>query len=142
MTKNILLFSGIVSLIVILAFVFGSSTPDILPPDSSTNNNTNFIESFPLSTNGQPAVQIFEERVQGNYFPKVINAKAGVAMILRMKSTNAYGCERAFRIPKLGISQTLPINGSVDINIPSQVKNTLLTGTCAMGMYSFVINFN
>lgn len=86
--------------------------------------------------------QIIEVTVAGGYSPRQINAKANTPTILRMNSKSAYGCERAFGIYKLGISQTLPQDGITDINIGAQAPGTKLTGSCSMGMYTFTMTFN
>ena len=86
--------------------------------------------------------QIIEITASGGYYPESVDAKAGIQSILRIKSDNAYGCERAFRIPALGVSETLPINGFTDIALGSQQKGTTILGTCSMGMYTFNIFFN
>lgn len=86
--------------------------------------------------------QIITVSVNGGYSPGVITAKAGVPTILKMRSVSASGCERAFRIPSLKISKTLPTSGDTDIDIGSQSAGTKLRGTCSMGMYNFTVNFN
>ncbi len=75
----------------------------------------------------------------GGYSPRVVYAKAGVPTVLEIESQNSYGCERAFRVPSLKISQELPTDGKTtfDFGIPSKD----ITGTCSMGMYTFKINF-
>ena len=78
----------------------------------------------------------------GGYSPRKIEAKAGVPTILIMKSEGAYGCERAFNIPDLKISEILPENGQTQFDLGIQAKGTKLLGVCSMGMYSFQIFFN
>ena len=76
------------------------------------------------------------------YSPRKIEAKAGVPTILIMKSDGAYGCERAFNIPSLNISEILPENGQTRFDLGTQAIGTKLVGVCSMGMYSFQIIFN
>ena len=59
-----------------------------------------------------------------------------------MKSEGAYGCERAFNIPDLNISEILPENGQTEFDLGTQAKGTKLLGVCSMGMYYFQIFFN
>ena len=93
-------------------------------------------------TNPQ-AQQIIEVTAKsGGYSPRKIDAKAGVPTILVMKSDGAYGCERAFNIPDLNISQILPENGQTQFDLGTQAKGTKLLGVCSMGMYYFQILFN
>lgn len=131
--NSALVFIGIVVIVIIgfcaLAWPKNSSTSQV--QGTSTDNIT-------ISDNQQ----IIEVTVRGGYSPRSMTAKAGIPTILRMKSDGAYGCERAFGIRSLGISKTLPSSGNTDIDLGSQVAGTKLKGSCSMGMYSFVINFN
>ena len=108
-----------------------------------SNNNTSDAQGRAAQdVNTTTDQQVVEVTVSGGYYPRVIDAKAGVPTILKMKSESAYGCERAFRIPSLGIAQTLPADGETTFDLGSQRAGTRLTGSCSMGMYVFVINFN
>jgi hypothetical protein len=88
------------------------------------------------------AQQIIEVIASGGYSPRKIEAKADVPTILIMKSEGAYGCERAFNIPALKISEILPENGQTQFDLGIQAKGAKLLGVCSMGMYSFQIFFN
>ncbi len=123
-----------IAVIVVIGFVF------LIGSGNNNSADVKGASSSVVSTSGDK--QVVEVTVSGGYSPRTINAKAGVPTIIRMKSDGAYGCERAFRIPSLGISKTLPASGNTDIEITSQNAGTSLRGTCSMGMYSFVINFN
>lgn len=123
-----------IAVIVVIGFVF------LIGSGNNNSADVKGASSNVVSTSGDK--QIIEVTVTGGYSPRTINAKAGVPTIIRMKSDGAYGCERAFRIPSLGISKTLPASGNTDIEITSQNAGTSLRGSCSMGMYSFVINFN
>ena len=103
-----------------------------------TDNKTIDSEAVVISEDQQ----IIEVIVQGGYSPRKINAKAGMPTILRMKSDRAYGCERAFIIPELGISRILPENGNTEFDLGSRDEGTNLIGVCSMGMYYFEIFFN
>ena len=107
---------------------------------SSNSDNGNSANSSVVST--VDGKQIIEVTVSGGYSPGTISAKAGVPSVLRMKSDGAYGCERAFNIPKLGISEVLPESGNTDFDLGAQAKGAKVKGTCRMGMYTFVINFS
>lgn len=89
------------------------------------------------------AQQIVEVTARsGGYSPRKVEAKAGIPTILVMKSEGAYGCERAFNIPDLNISEILPENGQTEFDLGTQAKGTKLLGVCSMGMYYFQIFFN
>jgi len=123
-----------IAVIVVVGFVF------LIGSWNSNSADVKGASTNVVSTSGDK--QIIEVTVQGGYSPRTINAKADVPTIIRMKSDGAYGCERAFRIPSLGISKNLPSSGNTDIEIASQKAGTSLRGSCSMGMYSFVVNFN
>lgn len=124
----IILFFGIIIGICVLVLLIGG--------------NGGKPSSLGASTVAADGSQLIEVTVQGGYSPTRINAKADTATTLRMKSMNTYGCERAFTIPKLGISKMLPSSGDTDFNIPVQSAGTTLIGSCSMGMYTFSIYFN
>jgi plastocyanin domain-containing protein len=123
-----------IAVIVVISVVF------LIRSGNSNSADVKGASSTVVSMSGDK--QIVEVTVSGGYSPRTINAKAGVSTIIRMKSDGAYGCVTAFRIPSLGISKNLPSSGNTDIEIASQKAGTSLRGSCSMGMYSFVVNFN
>lgn len=86
--------------------------------------------------------QIITIQARGAYSPRTVSAKAGVQTILRMKTSNSYGCERAFAIPKMGIQKSLPATGETDIDLGIPEKGSKVFGTCSMGMYTVTLTFN
>lgn len=106
--------------------------------DSAAESNTGNSVNVYISGD----IQTIEVTANGGYFPEELNAKAGIESVLIIKSDNAYGCERAFRIPALGVNETLPINGITEVELGTQEKGTTILGTCSMGMYTFEIIFN
>ena len=127
------------------------TTADISNQSETSEKETSAATSgsetaSPSETTAQPvdpaAQQIIEVVASGGYSPKKIDAKADVPTILIMKSEGAYGCERAFNIPDLGISEILPENGQTQFDLGTHAKGTKLLGVCGMGMYYFQIFFN
>ena len=129
--------------------------------DTNTTNQTTASEKEPADgtleseagtttateTTAEPtspaAQQIVEVTARsGGYSPRKLEAKADVPTILVMKSEGAYGCERAFYIPDLNISEILPENGQTQFDLGIQAKGTKLLGVCGMGMYYFQIFFS
>lgn len=86
--------------------------------------------------------QILDLTAKGGYSPKIINAKASINTILRVKTAGTFDCSTALVIPKLGIRKNLPPTATTEIAIAPQQAGTSLKGTCSMGMYNFLINFN
>lgn len=85
-------------------------------------------------------VQIVEITAKGGYQPRQSVAKAGLPTVVRFNTQGTFDCSSAVRIPSLGISKSLPMNGRTDIDIGSPIAQTL-TGSCSMGMYRFQIEF-
>ena len=57
---------------------------------------------------------------------------------LNLKSGGGLGCSSQFRIPSLGISKNILLNGTTEVNFTPSMKGKLVF-TCSMGMYSGVI---
>jgi plastocyanin domain-containing protein len=85
--------------------------------------------------------QIIDMTVKGGYEPRKSVAKAGVPTVIRFNTNNSYDCSIAVRIPSLSISENLKPTSSTDISIGTPQAG-LLRGMCAMGMYSFEIEFS
>lgn len=86
--------------------------------------------------------QVVEVNVKEGYQPREIAAKAGVPLLLKLKTQGAFDCSTAFSIPKLGLGAQMPPNGETTLEIPPQKAGDTLTGVCRMGMYSLVIRFS
>lgn len=134
--KNDVLFLAGLGVLVVLAIIFFSSM----------NNNqggspqvAGISDEVTFDANGKQLIQI---KAKGGYNPRTVNAKANVPSTLRMETAETYGCESSFTIPKMNIRENLPVTGNTDIELTAQAPGTSLVGTCSMGMYSFVINFN
>ena len=85
--------------------------------------------------------QIVEITARGGYSPQLSLARANTPTILRVKTVGAVDCSRALSIPAIGYRQNLPLSGVSEIEIPPQKAGGILRGVCAMGMYSFAVNF-
>ena len=86
--------------------------------------------------------QLIEVAVKEGYNPRAVEAKAGVPVVLKMKTEGTYDCSATFMIPELGVRAQMPSSGVTDIDIPAQKAGTNLVGTCGMGMYSLEIKFD
>ncbi len=84
--------------------------------------------------------QIIEINVKGGYQPRKNVATAGIPTIIRFDTNGTYDCSIAVRIPSLSIAKNIPPVGSTDIDLGTP-KSGLLRGMCAMGMYSFEVEF-
>jgi Cu+-exporting ATPase len=87
-------------------------------------------------------VQIIDIAAKGGYSPRVTEAQANVPSILRVNTKGTFDCSSALVIPSLGYRKNLPPSDVTDIELPPQEAGTSLQGLCAMGMYSFTVNFN
>ncbi len=84
--------------------------------------------------------QIIQINVKGGYQPRKNVATAGIPTIIRFDTNGTYDCSIAVRIPSLSIAKNIPPVGSTDIDLGTPKAGTL-RGMCAMGMYSFEIEF-
>lgn len=96
----------------------------------------------PMSTVDTTGKQIIEIQAKGGYNPKQVTAKADVPTVIRMKTEGTFDCSSSLSIPSLGKRLALQPTGMTDIEVPPQKAGSSLKGVCAMGMYSFAVNFN
>jgi plastocyanin domain-containing protein len=85
--------------------------------------------------------QVVEINVKEGYQPRAVTAKAGVPLLLKMKTQGTFDCSATFSIPSLGVRERLEPTGEKTIEIPAQKAGETLTGVCGMGMFSLVIKF-
>lgn len=71
------------------------------------------------------------------YSPSYVQLKAGVPTKLNLVTGSRMGCTAQFRIPSLGISRNLVANSTNTIEFTPAKGKTI--GTCAMGMFSVVM---
>ena len=105
----------------------GNSSP---APTAAAVNNVSQVDGK----------QIIDVQVKGGYTPKRTTAKAGVPTVLRFNTNGTFDCSSAVRIPSMGISKNLPPSGATEIDLGTP-QVAVLQGVCAMGMYSFQIDF-
>ncbi len=73
------------------------------------------------------------------YFPNYIRVKKGQTVNLTLKTTDAFSCAAAFRIPSLGISKNLLPNDTQLISfVPTKMGQ--IQFNCSMGMYRGIID--
>ena len=91
---------------------------------------------------GQTGIEhVIEITAKGGYTPPTARAKAGVPLVLKIKTDGTFDCSAALRIASLGWSQNLSPTGEVAIQVPAQKAGATLVGVCSMGMYNFKITF-
>ena len=124
------IISGILAILLIGgSFVLTRDGPSS-ETDTAPENNVSMVDG----------VQIVEIRAKGGYSPRKSVAQAGVPTIVRFITNGTFDCSSAVRIPSLDIGTNLPPSGSKDVTL-GIVEVSVLEGTCAMGMYSFEIEF-
>lgn len=131
-TKNITLFLGVVGIIIFIIIIFSTSGDGPVTNVNQSANNVSVVDGK----------QIIAIGVRGGYSPRVTNAKAGEATIIQFNTQNAFDCSSALVIQSLGYKKNLPPSGQTLLEIPAQEAGSSLRGTCSMGMYDFIINFN
>lgn len=73
------------------------------------------------------------------YTPSIITVKKGQPVKLNLKSTDAYSCASAFRIPSMGVVRNLQPNATDSVEFTPQSAGKIAF-TCSMGMYTGVID--
>ena len=109
---------------------------------SGTSSGRNEIVGTNENVYTESGTQIIEITARGGYSPQLSLAKADTPTTLRVKTSGVFDCSGALSIPAIGYRNNLPLSGVTDIPIPPQKQGANLLGTCAMGMYSFSVNFN
>jgi plastocyanin domain-containing protein len=109
---------------------------------SGSTSGTKGSQSAGVSTTVTDGRQFVDITAKGGYNPRVINAKADMPLVVKMKTENTFDCSAYVVIPSLGYRGTLNQDGTTEIPIPSQPAGTTIRGSCGMGMYGFAINFN
>lgn len=93
-------------------------------------------ESFVKTEQGKQVVDIAV--FPTGYSPNNIQVKSKIPVRLNLKSGGRLGCTSQFRIPSLGISKNIPLNGTAEVNFTPSMKGKIVF-TCSMGMYSGII---
>ena len=127
--KSIIASVVIAGLLIVMAVAF-------------VGNQKNGSELPATSTVGTDGKQVIEITARGGYSPRTVSAKADVPVVLRMITKGSLDCSSALVIPSIGYRKNLPLSGTTDIEIAGQPAGSTLRGLCAMGMYSFEVNFN
>ncbi len=122
-----IIFAGVIIGGAILLSLKGASTS---VADSAPANNVTIVDGK----------QIIDLSVKGGYHPKNSVAKAGIPTVLRFNTNGTFDCSSGVRIPSMGISKNLPPSGTTEIDLGTPSIATL-QGVCAMGMYSFQVEF-
>ena len=131
--KTFLIIVISITIFAVLAAAFmllkSNSDPSKSPGDSST-----------VEQSGDK--QVINLKAKGGYTPRNILAKANTPSVLKISTSSTYDCSSDIRISSLNFSKLLPATGLTEVEIPAQSAGAQIKGTCSMGMYSFVINFN
>ena len=126
-----------IAIIIALSLIFGAVF--------LTGNRSNSIEpSFKDGDNVSivDGKQIIEISAKGGYSPRVTKAKANIPTIIKMETNGTFDCSSALVIPSLDYRTNLSPKDITEIKVPPQDVGAKLQGMCAMGMYSFSIEFN
>lgn len=94
-------------------------------------------ESFVKTENGKQVVDLTV--FPTGYSPNNVQVKSGMPVKLNLQSGGRLGCTSQFRIPALGISKNIPLNGVAEVNFTPSMKGKIVF-TCSMGMYSGTID--
>ncbi|MCX6751225.1 MAG: cupredoxin domain-containing protein [Candidatus Nomurabacteria bacterium] len=122
-----------ISIIIVLLLIWGAIFLSGNNKNSDGNvNNVSIVDGK----------QIIEINAKGGYAPRITTAKADIPTVIKMKTNGSFDCSSALVIPSLNYRNNLPLSGETLIDVPAQKSGTKLQGLCAMGMYSFTVEFN
>lgn len=122
-----------ISIILVLLLIWGAIFLSGNNKNSDDNiNNVSIVDGK----------QIIEINAKGGYAPRITKAQAEISTVIKMKTNGSFDCSSALVIPSLNYRNNLPLTGETLIDIPAQKPGAKLQGLCAMGMYSFLIDFN
>lgn len=102
--------------------------------DTNTSQNQQKVEVI-------DGIQYITINAGGGYFPRVTQAQAGIPTKLIVKTNGVFDCSAALTIRSINYQKVLPQTGEEVIDIGTPVAGVPFSGTCSMGMYSFLINF-
>lgn len=128
-------------IIIALGFIFlGNSKRDKNPNSEKVSDSDAKTEQV-SNTEIKDGIQYITIDAKGGYSPRITNAKAGIPTKLIVKTDSTYDCSSALVIKSLNYRKILPKTGEeiVDLGVPK--AGTQIGGTCGMGMYSFMMNF-
>ena len=128
MNKNVYAILTLALVVVIGIIFFGGN-------NQTKNDQAQSVEI-------RDGVQYIRISAGGGYSPQVTNAKGGIPTKLIVKTNGTYDCSSSLVIRSIGFQKILPQNGDTEIDIGTPKAGEPLRGTCGMGMYSFLINFN
>ncbi|MDP2705725.1 MAG: hypothetical protein Q8O49_00785 [bacterium] len=134
--KNNLILSLIASILIIVGAVWwagrvkGKSAEAVekVSPDSGQTQ----------SVGDKQEIEIL---ARGGYWPRRITARAGVPLVLKIKTDGGFDCSRSLVIPDLNYRKLLDPIGEEEILLSANQARGTLRGLCSMGMYSLLIDF-
>lgn len=128
MNKNTSIILTVAIVIVLSVVFFGSSKNNIKVGESGQN-----VEI-------KDGIQYVTINAKGGYSPKVSTAKAGIPTKLIVKTDGTYDCSASLVIRSVNFKKVLAQTGEevIDLGSPKIGKTQ---GSCSMGMYNFVVNF-
>jgi plastocyanin domain-containing protein len=100
------------------------------PHDQDHSNHQHAATVATESGTQNVAITVGED----GFAPNHVEVKRGGKATLRFTRTTDKTCATAVAFPELGLNKPLPLNQTVDIEIPTDKARTL-TFQCGMGMY-------
>ena len=79
---------------------------------------------------------------ENGYSPVILHLPANKPVSIEWVTDNTQTCARSVVIPDLGYQKILPTTGRIRLDIPAQLRGTILRYTCSMGMYPSQLVFD
>lgn len=134
--------ASIIALCIILGVGYFVSMDTITPSASQVNDGIKSnVEEGGQNSVVTDGIQYVTIVARGGYAPRKSFAMAGIPTKFIIKTGGTYDCSASLSIPSLNFRKMLPNTGEtiVDAGIPK--AGSQVTGVCAMGMYSFAVEF-
>lgn len=138
-TKEIVIWMAVAGALMGAAWIFPTKSTATI--ENPVEFGRGIIPMVPAPTGPVEGKQIVEVTAKEGYQPVEILVKAGMPIILEMKTNGTFDCSTTFSLPQFKFRATLPATGSAAFEIPAQKAGDSIYGVCGMGMYHFVIKF-
>jgi plastocyanin domain-containing protein len=130
----------IISVIIAVVLIGGVAMLSGKSPGAQNQSLQSSAAADNVSTS--QGTQVIAIAVKGGYSPRTTAAKAGVPTTLELQTNGTFDCSSAITIAAVGYRANLPPSGTTEVEIPPQPTGSSIRGVCAMGMYSFEVDFD
>lgn len=136
--------AALIALVIIVGagyFAMRDTSMEASPSISVKNGITSDIAEGDQNSVIKDGVQYVTIVARGGYAPRKSFAMAGIPTKFIIKTSGTYDCSASLVISSLNFRQMLPNTGDTIIDAGIPKVDDKVQGVCAMGMYSFAVEF-